>query len=270
MYSHGYLVPLFAVGLLWFRREQLDVRQCSPSAWGLVFLGVASGLRLVGAYFYVEWCEYLSILPLLAGLTLLIGGQPALKWAAPAIVFLIFMLPLPFRLEVALRTPLQRVATLASCYSLQTLGLPAYAQGNQIHGIADQPLEVEQACSGLGMMMVFFALCTAVVYLVSHRPLWQRVLVLLSAAPIAVFANVIRISATGTLYAWGLDRAAHILHEQLSAFLMMPLALGLLWFELWYFSKLILIEEDTPMSAKLQLQAAALPPDSQVPITAGR
>jgi exosortase len=270
VYSHGYLVPLFAIGLLWFRKDQLKLSQCSPSCWGLIVIGIAAGLRLAGGYYYFEWFDFISILPMFAGLCLMIGGANLLKWAIPSIAFLFFMLPLPYSLEVGLRTPLQRLGTVASCYTLQTLGLPAYAEGNQIHGITEQPLEVEQACSGLGMMMVFFALCTAVVYLISNRPPWERLFVLLSAAPIAIFANVLRISATGTLYAWGFDRAAHILHEQLSAFLMMPVALGLLWLELWFFSKLILVEEDTPMSAKLQLHSAGSPRDQQIPISAGR
>ena len=180
------------------------------------------------------------------------------------------MLPLPYRLEVGLRTPLQRLGTVASCYTLQTWGLPAYAEGNQIHGITEHPLEVEQACSGLGMMMVFFALCAAVVYFISERPLWERAVVLLSAPPIAILSNVLRISLTGTLYAWGFDRAAHILHDQLSAFLMMPVALGLLWLELWFFSKLVIVEEDTPMSAKLQLHAPDAALDQHAPLSAGR
>lgn len=270
VYSHGYLVPLFSLGLLWFRRESLKPHLCSPSWWGIVLLSVAVGLRLAAGYIYFEWFDYLSILPMLAGVCLLIGGWHAFKWAAPSIAFLFFMLPLPYRLEVGLRTPLQKLGTVASCYTLQTFGLPAYAEGNQIHGITEQPLEVEQACSGLGMMMVFFAMCAAVVYLISERPIWQRGLVILSAAPIAIFANVVRISATGALFAWGFDRAAQILHEQLSAFLMMPLALGLLWLELWFFSKIFIEEEDAPMSARFQLHPPTSPRDQQVPLSAGR
>lgn len=270
VYSHGYLVPLFALALLWSRRSQLKTGLCSPSWLGLVLLGLAAGLRLAGAYYFFEWLDFLSILPMLAGFVLLLGGWQAFKWAAPAIGFLVFMLPLPFRVEVGMRTPLQRVGTIASCYTLQTMGLPAYAEGNQIHGITDQPLEVEEACSGLGMMMVFFALCTAIVYLASDRPLWQRALVLLSAASIAVFANVVRISATGALFAWGFDDAAHLLHEKLSAFLMMPVALGLLWSEFWFFAHLVVTEEDKPLSHTLQLAPPATPRDQQVPVSTAR
>jgi exosortase/archaeosortase family protein len=115
---------------------------------------------------------------------------------------------------------------------------------------------------------VFFALCTAVVYLASHRSLWERAFVLLSAAPNAIFSNVVRISATGLLFAWGFDDAAHLLHEKLSAFLMMPVALGLLWLEFWFFSKIILVEEDIPLSAQLQLPPTVSPRERQIPVSA--
>jgi exosortase len=269
VYSHGYLIPVFAIGLLWYRRDRLKPGECSPSWWGLSLLAVAAMLRLLGARYYLEWFDYVSILPMLAGTCLLIGGTHALRWAAPAIAFLVFMLPLPYRVEVGLRTPLQKVGTIASCYLLQTLGLPAYAEGNQIHGITERPLGVEEACSGLGMMMVFFALTVAVVYLVSHRPLWERLLVLLSAAPIAVISNVLRISATGLLYAWGFDRAAEVLHEQLSAFLMMPVALGLLWLELWFFSKVMVAEDVQPLSAHLMFQHVKTSSEQNLPVTTG-
>lgn len=269
VYSHGYLIPVFAIGLLWYRRERIQFREWSPSWWGLVLLGLGIALRLAGARYYMEWFDFVSILPMLAGMCLLIGGTHALRWAAPAILFLIFMLPLPYRIEIGLRTPLQKVGTIASCYLLQTLGFPAYAEGNQIHGITEQPLGVEEACSGLGMMMVFFALTAAVVYVVSNRPLWERALVVLSAAPIAVISNVLRISATGLLYAWGYDRAAEILHEQLSAFLMMPVALGLLWLELWFFSRIMVEEDSQPLSAHLMFEHAKKSSKESVPLTSG-
>ena len=39
-YSHGYLVPLFAVFLLWFRRSQLDAADLRPSFLGLLLLAL--------------------------------------------------------------------------------------------------------------------------------------------------------------------------------------------------------------------------------------
>src|SRR5262249_53881458 len=82
-------------------------------------------VQLGGAYYSYEWFEAAALLVELAGLALLLGGWPALRWAGPSIAFLIFMVPLPYRLEGALSHPLQRIGTVASTYALQTLGLPA-------------------------------------------------------------------------------------------------------------------------------------------------
>jgi len=62
----------------------------------------------------------------------LLGGQAGLRWAWPSIAFLIFMVPLPYRVEVALGSPLQRLATFVSTYALQVFGLPAFSSSNTI------------------------------------------------------------------------------------------------------------------------------------------
>src|SRR5581483_4191267 len=117
----------------------------------LPWLLAAAALRLAGAAFYVDWFDAVSLLPCLAGLCVLLGGPAALKWAGPSVAFLVFMLPLPYTAEVALARPLQSLATATSTYALQTLGVPALAEGNVIV-IGQYRLGVVEACSGLGML----------------------------------------------------------------------------------------------------------------------
>src|SRR5438067_12441276 len=84
-YSHGYLVPGFALFLLWFRREQIALEALRPSWWGLPILGAGIALRLLGAYYYFVWFDSISLVPCLAGVWLLVGGWPVLRWSWPAI-----------------------------------------------------------------------------------------------------------------------------------------------------------------------------------------
>src|SRR5262245_7450687 len=51
-YSHGYLVPGFALLLLYLRRDMLRPAALRPSWWGLLVLVAGVGLRLYGAYFH--------------------------------------------------------------------------------------------------------------------------------------------------------------------------------------------------------------------------
>lgn len=236
-YSHGYLVPGFAVLLLWLRRSHLAGVHLRPSWWGVPLLLGGVLLRLAGAYLYFDWLDAVSLVPSLAGLFVLLGGWPALRWSWPALAFLLFMIPLPFRIETALAHPLQRIATKVSTYVMQTLGLPALAEGNTIL-LNRGRIGIVEACNGLSMMMVFFAISTAVALLI-NRPLLDKVVIVASAAPIAVIANVARIAATGAAHEFLSPEAANAIFHDWAGWLMMPLALGLLWLELWILSRLL-------------------------------
>jgi exosortase len=225
-YSHGFLVPLFAAALLWSRRERLRAAGLRPSWHGLGLLALGGLLRLLGAWFYLEWLDAASLLPTLAGCCVLLLGWRGLSAAWPAIAFLGFMVPLPYKAQAALAGPLQHAATLGSTFALQTLGVPAVAEGNVIL-LDDIRLGVEDACSGLAMLVTFFALATAVAVVV-RKPWTDRVIVVASAVPIALLTNVVRITVSGVLHEKvGHDIARAVFHDWAGWF-MMPLALGLL------------------------------------------
>jgi exosortase len=253
-YSHGFLVPLFALALLWARGDRL-----APVTFGFRWAGVgllAAGLalHLAATYLYFDWLDGISLLPSLTGLCVLLGGWAAMRWAGPAIAFLAFMVPLPYRLEVAAAVPLQRVTAVVTTYAMQTVGLTAFTVGNDIV-LENGTLQIVRACSGLSMLMVFFAMATAIA-LVSQRPLWEKLLLVASAVPIALVANVIRIMLAGVAWeaagadtvqvalagwAWetsGPELASKVVHEW-AGWLMMPLAFGMLALELWVLRRLL-------------------------------
>ncbi len=228
-YSHGYLVPVFALYLLWARRALIAGGPGQPSAWGLAFLVAGLALHGFGTFIFLDWLTAAAIIPCLAGLALLTGGWRALHWTWPALCFLVFMIPLPYKLEIALAHPLQRVATLASTFVLQTLGFIAFSQGNLIR-LGDVYLNIIEACSGLKMLLTFFALSTAVV-LVTQRPPLEKILLFLSAVPIALIVNILRIVATAILHKTTTrELAEHVFHD-VAGYLMPLVALLLLWAE---------------------------------------
>jgi exosortase len=137
------------------------------------------------------------------------------------------MVPLPFTIEVGLSHPLQRIGTIVSTFILQTLGVAAYAEGNIIV-MGETRIGVVEACSGLSMLMIFFALSTAVTLLSRRSPL-ERTIIFLSAVPIALAANITRIVATAILHKVAGRELADLVFHDLAGWLMMPLALGMLW-----------------------------------------
>jgi exosortase len=233
LYSHGYLVPAFAVALLWFRRDRIPASPFEPSLWAVGFLIVGCVMRLGSAYYYFSWPDRASLLVMLIAVALAVGGWAGLRWTWPSILFLLFMLPFPGFVESGLTRPLRRVATLASTNVLQTLGFFAQADGNVIV-LSEGELGIIEACSGLGMLSVFVAMTVGACFLV-QRPLWQKVVIVLSSLPIAVLCNVARISATGMFIELAESQFAHKYQHEFhdwAGWLMMPLALVLLLLEL--------------------------------------
>lgn len=239
-YSHGYLVAPIAAYLLWSRRDSLIDTKIQPSYWGFSLLIAAGVVRWLGIRYYVVPLQHLSIIVWIAGMFWLVGGGRFLAWALPPILFLVFLFPMPFRIETFFSQPLQKIATNASCWLLQSLGQPAFATGSQIH-IGEHKIEVVQACSGLRMLVGFTALCTAYAILCA-RPLWEKILIVLSSIPIAIACNILRITITGLLYQVGAEWARTFSHDA-AGWAMMPVALLLLLAGLWYLDRLFVESE---------------------------
>jgi exosortase len=262
-YSHGFVVPVFALVVLWFRRDMLAKATWSPCLWGLPILLGGVAVRLFAIRRDIEPLDAFSLVPTAFGLVLLVAGRSVLRWSWPALAFLTFMVPLPYFMEMALAQPLRRLATTMSAYVLQTCGYAAIAEGNVI--LIDQMrLGVADACSGLGMLTTFIALATALA-LVVRAPLTDRIVLVVSAVPIALIANVARIAAMGITYqALGSETTQAALHD-VTGWLMMPFALMLLWLELRFLNKLLMprpvIDAPPPLFTRERTKAStpALP-----------
>ena len=241
--SHGFIVPILALLVLWSRKQSFPAAPLQPAFWGFGVIAAAAVVRLLAVYLYIahDWFDGASLLLTLTGLVLLLGGTALLRWSWPALVVLLFLLPLPYGLEIALAAPLQRLATLAGTYTLQTLGFPAVSEGNVIL-LDDYQIGVEEACSGLGMLVTFFALSTTVA-LIIQRPLADRLVIFFSAIPIGVLMNLLRITATGVAYPLLGPQVAHTIFHDMAGLLMMPLAAVTLWLELKFLSNLFVTRE---------------------------
>ena len=244
-YSHGYLIVPVAVLFLIARRSSYP--GLGPVSYGLGFglFGFALLLRSLGALFYYEFVDGYSIMFWLAGTVAILGGRRLLVWALPSIGFLFFMIPLPFGIATAMSAPLQRISTKLTCLALQTLGEPAFSEGNVVL-IGDVKLEVAQACSGLSLFMQFVALSYAYIVLV-RRPWWEKACLVAAIAPIAIMANSARIVAVGLIDLY--TSYSHVaVDDFVGKYVMIPLAAVMFAALLWYLSVLIREEEVMDMS----------------------
>lgn len=236
-YSHGYLVPAFSVVLLYLRRNRLAGVTAKIDWRGLPLIAFGALAYVAAGYVNFDYLAAGSLLPVLAGISVLFGGWPALKWAGISIAFLAFMIPLPHRMERMLGDPLQSLATKCSTAVLQTIGFPAFSEGNVIV-MEKGKIAVVEACSGLSMLLTFAAITTGMAILFKRH--WtDKVVLLVSTLPVAVAVNVMRIVANGVaMDLWGPDVANKYFHDQ-AGWIMMPVAIAILWFELWVISRLL-------------------------------
>jgi exosortase len=238
LYSHGYIVPIISLALLWLRYQPFRPVPTGERWMGLGILVFGLIVRQLGVYMTMNPLDRYSFLIAIIGVFMMVGGWHAIRWAWPALVFLVFMMPLPSVLEHNILWRLQTLASVCSTFVLQTIGIAAFRQGNLI-SVPNAELNIADACSGLRMLTIFLALAVAMVFLV-ERPWWDKFMILLSAVPIALIVNVIRITVTGLLYmVVGPDNEfAHKLGHDWAGYFMMPLALGFLWLELQILERL--------------------------------
>jgi exosortase len=257
-YNHGFLVPLFSLLILWSRRAQWESLTFQPVSLVAVFFFILLAiLRLAAALMGIDYLDNLALIAGLFGIAALVGGWSAVRWAWPALLFLLFMIPLPFTVAHGLSGSLRSIATLSSAYFLQTFGFPVVTEGHVLL-LGEHQIAVAEACSGLSMLYVFVAIAAGMaIYL--KRPWFDRLILLLSSFPIAILANCIRIAVTAFAFqVAGKEMGEYIFHD-LAGWIMMPLALGMIWLMLKYLDQVLVIPpEDAPL--KVSTPPSAVPP----------
>jgi exosortase len=237
-YSHGYLVLPIALAILWIRwSERPELSSDVSNLIGLLLIVVAGSMQWVAAQYYIDSLAGWSIPIWIAGIVLVLFGWRIWLWALPAIAFLFFMVPLPYSIETAVARPLQSTSAQISCFVLQCLLQPAALEGNTIL-LGDHSLEVARACSGLRITLGIAALAYAFIFLF-RRSAWHSGLIVLCVLPIAVFANSIRIVATGFIYQGGFEEAALKIGHDAAGLVILPVAVALFFLLLIYLDRLI-------------------------------
>lgn len=225
-YSHGYLVLPLAALIAYSRIDLFPGIRPRISWGGVSLLVLAIVLRTVGRLGYMDFMDGWSLLPWVAGVTWLLLGPRALRWALPAIAFLILLVPLPYRAESLLSWKLQGVATEASTALLRILGQPAVSEGHTIW-LGQSQLMVEEACSGLRIFVGIGALAFFWASVV-RRSWLDRIVILASSLPLAILANVIRVTVMALFSKHFEGAALDRIHDWMG-FAMIALAALMLW-----------------------------------------
>lgn len=225
-YSHGFLVPIIAGWFLWQRRESLKHIVVAPANSGLlvIFYGL---LQLLIAWLGTEYFTMRSsLIIVLIGVILFWFGKATLKTLALPLGYLIFMIPIPYIVYDSVAFPLKLFVTKVSVFFLELIGVVVVREGNIIM-FPTTTLEVADACSGIRSLMSLLALSVAYAFF-SQESRLKRLIIILSAVPIAICTNSIRVIVTGILAQWWGARAAEGFFHEFAGMVVFALAMGLL------------------------------------------
>lgn len=235
-YSHGWLIPVVTLFILWSRRGPILAERGAGSWAGVLIVAAALGVFLLAEMAFVRRGPYLALVALLIGLGYAAVGRNAMRWALLPLLFLLFAFPLPGSVYVPLTTKLQLISSEIGAAMLRLAGISVYLDGNVID-LGTHQLQVAEACSGLRYLfpLACFGFLCAWLY---KAPLWAKALVLLAVIPITIVTNSGRIALTGVLMEMGFEEAAQGLMHDIEGWMIFIVALAFMFTLMWLLARL--------------------------------
>lgn len=211
-FSHGFIIPLITIYLLRQRWTELKELPVLPANTGL-FVIILGLLQLLTGWFAGEFFAMRSsLIVILAGMVLFLFGREVFKVMALPLGYLVLMVPIPYIIYDVFAFPLKLYVTSISVAVLRLMGVVVVREGNIIMFPATV-FEVADACSGIRSLVSLIAFAVAYVFMARISGV-SRWFIILSAVPIAIATNVMRVVITGILAQWwGAKAAEGFFHE---------------------------------------------------------
>lgn len=209
--SHSYFIPLISIYLVWINRDTVRKSVGAPSFLGVIILGAALLLLLLGQLTSIFLFQHLGLVTAIAGLIAAFGGRSLLRTTAAPVAFLFFAVPPPYWVITVLSWKFQQMSSVLGVAMVELMGIPVHLSGNIID-LGDYKLQVAEACSGLRYLFPFLSLGVMAAYMYRGK-FWQRALIVASTFPITILMNSFRIAATAAMVqAYGIEQAEGALH----------------------------------------------------------
>jgi exosortase len=210
-YSHGVLVAPLAAYFAWDRRDALRRLPLAPSWLGAASLAFGVLMLVAGVRGAELFLQRASMIPVLAGVILLVLGPGHLRLLLFPLGFLLLMIPLPAIVFNQVTFPLQLLASRFGETVLDAARIPALREGNIIL-LPYTTLEVVEACSGIRSLVSLVTVAVAFTAFQGMRPA-AAVIVVASTVPLAIVMNGVRVAGTGVAaHYWGPRVADGFLH----------------------------------------------------------
>lgn len=226
-FSHGFLIPFVAAYMVWFKQNEIRLAKSEKTRSGLFIILFGMLVHIAGSVGAELFLMRISMVITLAGIVIYCYGYDVLKVVQVPIAYLIMMIPIPYILWNKVAFPLQLFSARISAEMIKMMGIPVFREGNILH-LANTSLEVVDACSGIRSLTSLLALSGAFAFL-ARLSTFKKWILFLSAIPIAVLVNVVRLTITGCMAAWISPETAHGFLHDMSGLIIFSTALILVY-----------------------------------------
>jgi len=195
--SHGFLVPIVILWVVWRERQRWRALEAEPNWWGFALLAAAAGMQFASVIGVGLFAGSVAFLVSVAGAVLCLGGVAWLRALAFPLALGVFMLPKLAIVYNQATLPLQLLASRIAAGILTAAGIGVIREGN-ILDVGGHRIAVVEACDGIRYLLSLGFMAVVFAYLSDSKP-WMRWALLAAAVPIAILANAVRVAAAGWL-----------------------------------------------------------------------
>lgn len=191
--GHGPIILAVTAWLVYRKRDELFALAPDPSLLaGSLWLALGLLMFVLGRSQAVLLLSMGALIPVLIGLLLLLIGPAAVRLLWFPLFFLIFMVPLPATLVIAVTTPLKSAVSAVASTLLYQLGYPVGRSG-VILTVGPYQLLVADACAGLNSMFTLEALGMLYMNIMSYASRARNIAMAIAIVPISFVANIVRV-----------------------------------------------------------------------------
>ena len=227
-YEHGILFPFIIAGLLIYRRKDLRAAVDKGDKLGLLVV-LFGALIYVAAYRVIQWRVAVGSLPFVVwGSVWFLWGRKVAWISAFPLFFLWLAIPLPNFQQATV--PLQIIATFLAQQGSSLFGVETYVKGTEIFSLHSnwEPLSIAGGCSGIRSLMALLMISATWAY-VAKVSLWKKAVLFLSAFPLAIIGNALRVTSIFVIAEYGnAEWARTTWHDWSGLILFYPFSLILL------------------------------------------
>ena len=194
-YEHGWMIPLFSVFMSWHAAKTLKDEPVKGNLNGLWIIAL-------GAFFFLVSLRTLQPRAAIVSFPFLMWGAVWVYWGKRfayrltfPFFYILLAIPMPGIQQATVH--LQLMSTEMAHWGANLFGVETIMEGTTIHAVNSDwdTFNIAGGCSGIRSLMALLMISIAWAYLADKMALWKRVILALSAIPLAIVGNGFRVAS---------------------------------------------------------------------------